>query len=276
MRVPIGDDEPPRPRGRGDRHRARPARCSCSTEQLSAQGVPVFVADIKGDLGGLAMPGEASDRVTGRPADIGYDWTAGGVPVEFVSLTGALGVQLRATVSSFGPLLLAKALSLNETQTSVLTLVFKYADDSGLPLLDLSDLRAVLQFLGSDEGKAALEQLWRHVQGDGGRAAAEDGGAGGAGRGAVLRRAGVRRAGHAADHVRRPGRGDLPRAGGRPGQAGALLHLHDVAAGRAVSQPPRGGGSPQAEAGVLLRRGAPALRRRVRRRSSTRSSRWCG
>ena len=79
------------------------------------------------------------------------------MPVEFVSLTGALGVQLRATVSSFGPLLLAKALSLNETQTSVLTLVFKYADDSGLPLLDLSDLRAVLQFLVSDEGKAALE-----------------------------------------------------------------------------------------------------------------------
>jgi DNA helicase HerA-like ATPase len=126
-------------------------------EQLSGHGVPVFVADIKGDLSGLAVPGQASDRVTGRAGDLKYDWKAGGVPVEFVSLTGALGVQLRATVSSFGPLLLAKALSLNETQTSVLTLVFKYADDSGLPLLDLSDLRAVLQFLGSDEGKAALE-----------------------------------------------------------------------------------------------------------------------
>jgi len=127
-------------------------------EQLSAQGVPAFVADIKGDLSGLAMPGEASDRVTGRSGELKYDWKAAGVPVEFVSLTGALGVQLRATVSSFGPLLLAKALSLNETQTSVLTLVFKYADDSGLPLLDLSDLRAVLQFLVSDEGKAALER----------------------------------------------------------------------------------------------------------------------
>ena len=79
------------------------------------------------------------------------------MPVEFVSLTGALGVQLRATVSSFGPLLLGKALSLNETQTSVLTLVFKYADDSQLPLLDLSDLRAVLQYLTTDEGKPALE-----------------------------------------------------------------------------------------------------------------------
>ena len=127
------------------------------TEQLSAQGVPVFVADIKGDLSGLAVPGTANERITGRAQDIGYSWTAAGVPVEFVSLTGALGVQLRATVSSFGPLLLGKALSLNETQTSVLTLVFKYADDNRLPLLDLSDLRALLQFLGSDEGKAQLD-----------------------------------------------------------------------------------------------------------------------
>jgi DNA helicase HerA-like ATPase len=125
-------------------------------EQLSALGVPVFVADIKGDLSGLAVPGEANDRITGRADDVGYRWTAAGVPVEFVSLTGKLGVQLRATVSSFGPLLLGKALSLNETQTSVLTLVFKYADDSQLPLLDLPDLRAVLQFLTSDEGKSAL------------------------------------------------------------------------------------------------------------------------
>jgi DNA helicase HerA-like ATPase len=126
-------------------------------EQLSAQGVPVFVADIKGDLSGIAVPGDPSDRITARAQQLGYDWKAAGVPVEFVSLTGALGVQVRATVSSFGPLLLAKALSLNETQTSVLTLVFKYADDNRLPLLDLSDLRAVLQFLGSDEGKPALQ-----------------------------------------------------------------------------------------------------------------------
>ena len=127
------------------------------TEQLSASGVPVFVADIKGDLSGLAVPGQSDDRVAGRANEIGWSWTAAGVPVEFVSLTGALGVQLRATVSSFGPLLLGKALSLNETQTSVLTLVFKYADDNQLPLLDLPDLRAVLRFLSSDEGKPALE-----------------------------------------------------------------------------------------------------------------------
>jgi DNA helicase HerA-like ATPase len=128
------------------------------TEQLSDQGVPVFVADMKGDLSGLAMPGEATPRVSGRASDIGWDWKAKGVPVEFVSLTGALGVQLRATVSSFGPLLLGKVLSLNETQTSVLAMVFKYADDNQLPLLDFHDLRAVLAFLGSDDGKVALAQ----------------------------------------------------------------------------------------------------------------------
>jgi DNA helicase HerA-like ATPase len=128
------------------------------TEQLSAQGVPVFVGDMKGDLSGLAMPGEPNERVTSRATDVGWEWKPLGVPVEFVSLTGSLGVQLRATVSSFGPLLLAKVLSLNETQASVLTMVFKYADDNQLPLLDLADLRAVLQYLGSDTGKPALEQ----------------------------------------------------------------------------------------------------------------------
>jgi uncharacterized protein len=128
------------------------------TEQLSAHGVPVFVADMKGDLSGLAMPGESTPRVSARATDIGLDWKAKGVPVEFVSLTGASGVQLRATVSSFGPLLLGKVLSLNDTQTSVLTMVFKYADDHQLPLLDFHDLRSVLQYLTSDDGKAALTQ----------------------------------------------------------------------------------------------------------------------
>jgi uncharacterized protein len=128
------------------------------TEQLSAQGVPVFAADVKGDLSGLAVPGDANERVTGRAKEIGWAWKPAGVPVEFVSLSGKLGVQLRATVSSFGPLLLGKALSLNDTQTSVLTMVFKYCDDAQLPLLDLPDLRAVLQYLSSDEGKPALAQ----------------------------------------------------------------------------------------------------------------------
>ncbi len=127
-------------------------------EQLSAQGVPVFVSDIKGDLSGLAMPGQANDRITQRAADVGWTWTPTGAPVEFVSLTGQLGVQLRATFTSFGPLLLAKVLGLNETQTSVLTLVFKYCDDQQLPLLDLADLRSVLTFLSGDAGKPELER----------------------------------------------------------------------------------------------------------------------
>jgi hypothetical protein len=127
-------------------------------EQLSSQGVSVFVADIKGDLQGLAAPGEGNDKITARAESMGYPWKPAGAPVEFVSLTGRDGVQLRATVSSFGPLLLAKVLRLNETQTSVLSLVFKYCDDQGLPLLDFADLRSVLQFLTSDGGKGELAE----------------------------------------------------------------------------------------------------------------------
>src|SRR4029079_1677419 len=127
-------------------------------EQMSAQGIPVFAADIKGDLSGIAMPGTADDRVTGRAKDVGYPWKPAGSPVELVSLSGKLGVQLRATVSSFGPLLLAKVLGLNDTQTGVLSMVFKYADDQQLPLLDFADLRAVLSYLSSDAGKPSLAQ----------------------------------------------------------------------------------------------------------------------
>ena len=126
-------------------------------EQLAAQGVPVFLADLKGDLSGVAVAGESNDKVTKRAADTGYQWHGTGFPVEFLSLTGAKGAQLRATVSSFGPILLAKVLGLNETQTSVLSMVFKYCDDNGLLLLDLSDLKATLQYL-SDEGADELKQ----------------------------------------------------------------------------------------------------------------------
>ena len=127
-------------------------------EQLSAAGVPVFVADIKGDLSGLAMPGTSNAKIAERAAQVGHAWTPAAAPVEFVSLTGDLGVQLRATVSSFGPLLLAKVLGLNETQTSVLGLVFKYCDEQQLPLLDFADLRAVLQHLTGEEGKDELRR----------------------------------------------------------------------------------------------------------------------
>ncbi len=125
--------------------------------QLSKAGVPVFVADIKGDLTGLAAPGDgANPKVQERVASLGWSFAAAGHPVEFVSLSGKLGAQVRATVHSFGPLLLGKVLDLNETQTSILSMVFKYCDDNALPLLDLKDLAATLRFLSSDEGKQVL------------------------------------------------------------------------------------------------------------------------
>ncbi len=126
-------------------------------EQLSAAGVPVFLSDVKGDLSGIGAPGETSERVTSRAAETGFAWRPLAAPVEFLSLTGKHGAQLRATVSSFGPVLLAKVLGLNATQTSVLSLVFKYCDDKGLLLLDFSDLRAVLQHL-TGEGAGELAQ----------------------------------------------------------------------------------------------------------------------
>ena len=119
-------------------------------EQLSRAGVPVFLSDVKGDLSGVGASGAPNDRITQRAKDTGYAWNPTAFPVEFLSLTGKKGAQLRATVSAFGPLLLSKVLGLNDTQTSVLTLVFKYCDDKGLLLLDFSDLRAVLQYLAGD------------------------------------------------------------------------------------------------------------------------------
>ncbi|HEY7131404.1 MAG TPA: helicase HerA-like domain-containing protein, partial [Candidatus Limnocylindrales bacterium] len=95
-------------------------------------------------------------KVVERAQSLAWTFEPSGHPVEFLSLTGVLGAQVRATVHSFGPLLLGKVLDLNETQTSILALVFKYCDDNDLPLLDLKDLATTLKFLSSDEGKAAL------------------------------------------------------------------------------------------------------------------------
>ncbi|QWZ07489.1 DUF853 domain-containing protein [Nocardioides panacis] len=129
-------------------------------EQLSAHGVPVFAADIKGDLSGLSTPGEENPKVSARAASVGQQWAATGFPVEFLALGGeGTGIPLRATMTSFGPTLLAKVLGLNDTQESSLGLVFHYADAAGLPLLDLADLRAVVSFLTSEEGKGDLKDL---------------------------------------------------------------------------------------------------------------------
>ncbi|MGB7806905.1 MAG: helicase HerA-like domain-containing protein, partial [Actinomycetota bacterium] len=110
--------------------------------QLSDAGVPVFIADVKGDLTGISQPGDAAAApVAERCAQLGWTFEPRAHPVELLSLSGDLGAQVRATVHSFGPLLLAKVLDLNKTQTSVLSLVFKYCDDENYPLLDLADLR---------------------------------------------------------------------------------------------------------------------------------------
>lgn len=129
-------------------------------EQLAAQGVPVFLADVKGDLSGMATPGEPNERITARASDVGMDWTPTAYPVEFYALGGiGKGIPVRAAVSTFGPTLLAKVLGLNDTQESSLGLVFHYADKHGLYLDTLADLRAVVQHLTSDEGKADLKEL---------------------------------------------------------------------------------------------------------------------
>ncbi|MEU2053029.1 helicase HerA-like domain-containing protein [Streptomyces bungoensis] len=129
-------------------------------EQLSAQGVPVFLADVKGDLSGVARPGQPGDRVRRRAGEVGQRWAPAGFPAEFLALGGlGHGIPVRATVTSFGPVLLAKVLELNRTQEQSLGLVFHYADTKGLELVDLKDLRAVVAFLTSDEGKEELRGI---------------------------------------------------------------------------------------------------------------------
>lgn len=129
-------------------------------EQLSANGVPVFLADIKGDLTGLSSPGAGGEKLLRRTQTIGQAWTPAAYPVEYFSLGGdGVGVPIRATISDFGPLLLGRVLDLNETQESSLQLVFHYADKAGLELFNLADLRAVIAFLISDEGESALDEL---------------------------------------------------------------------------------------------------------------------
>ncbi|MEU2034152.1 helicase HerA-like domain-containing protein [Nocardia amamiensis] len=130
-------------------------------EQLSCAGIPVVLADIKGDLSGLAEPGEAEEKLTARAAETGAEnWAPQAFPTEFVSVgTGGIGVPIRATITSFGPVLLSKVLGLNQTQESTLGLIFHWADRNGLALLDLKDLRAVITHLASPEGKADLEGI---------------------------------------------------------------------------------------------------------------------
>ncbi len=131
-------------------------------EQLSDKGIPSMVMDIKGDLSGLAMPGMANDRINERHDLIGFPFLSSGSPVEFMTLSHDSGLRLRATVTEFGPVLFSKILGLNETQTGVVSIVFKYCDDNHLPLLDLDDVKKTLNYL-SNEGKEELKQNYGSI-----------------------------------------------------------------------------------------------------------------
>jgi DNA helicase HerA-like ATPase len=119
-------------------------------ENFSAIGVPVFLADVKGDLAGLAKPGVASPKIRERAEKLGLDITPNGFPVVFWDVFGKSGHPVRATISDMGPLLLARLLNLNETQEGVLNVVFQVADEEGLLLLDLKDLQAMLQYVAQN------------------------------------------------------------------------------------------------------------------------------
>lgn len=131
-------------------------------EQLSLKGVPSILMDVKGDLSGLAAAGVANEKIQQRHEKLDLVYEPQAIPVELLSLSNEPGARLRATVSEFGPVLLGRILELNDTQQSVLALVFKYCDDNKMPLLDLKDLKRVLQHI-SNEGKADVQKEYGQV-----------------------------------------------------------------------------------------------------------------
>ena len=131
-------------------------------EQLSENGVPVLMMDIKGDLSGIAKPGEEKPFITERHAKINLPYGPKGFSVELMSLSQQEGVRLRATVSEFGPVLFSRVLDLNDTQTGVMGVIFKYCDDNNMPLLDLKDIKKVLQYI-TDEGKDEIEKEYGRI-----------------------------------------------------------------------------------------------------------------
>lgn len=131
-------------------------------ENLSLMGVPVLLMDLKGDLSGLAQPGNGHPKIDSRMAQIGLEYAPQAFPVEMLSLSGQDGVRLRATVSEFGPVLLSRILDLSGVQEGIMAVIFKYCDDHALPLLDLKDLKKVLQF-ATGEGKKDFEKDYGRI-----------------------------------------------------------------------------------------------------------------
>lgn len=126
-------------------------------EQLSLKGIPSLVMDVKGDLSGVAMPGEEKPFITDRQSKINLPYSTMGFPVELLTISEQSGVRLRATVSEFGPVLFSRILDLNDTQAGVISIIFKYCDDNKLGLIDLKDIKKVIQYL-QGEGQAELER----------------------------------------------------------------------------------------------------------------------
>ncbi|HEY8400483.1 MAG TPA: helicase HerA-like domain-containing protein [Cytophagaceae bacterium] len=133
-------------------------------ESLSEKGVPVMMMDIKGDLSGIAAKGEKKPFIIERHEKIGIPYTPREFPVELLSISKEKGVRLRATVSEFGPVLFSKILNLNDTQSGIVSLIFKFCDDQRLPLLDLKDFKKLLQYI-SEEGKEKIEKEYGKISG---------------------------------------------------------------------------------------------------------------
>ena len=231
-------------------------------ESFSRIGTPVFMADVKGDLTGVSQAGAASPKLQERLKSLGLAepaWAAS--PVALWDVFGEQGAPVRATISDMGPLLLARILELNDTQEGVLALVFKVADDEGQLLLDLKDLRAMLQNVADRSAElktrygnvsaasvGAIQRSLLTLESQGPR---------------VLRRAHAR-CGRPDAH-RRPGTRHRQRAGRRQTHAGAapVRDLPALAAGRLVRKAAGSGRHGTAQAGLLLRRGPSAVHRRA-------------
>ena len=131
-------------------------------ENLSENGIPVLLMDVKGDLSGLAFPGEVNKHITERHSKIGLEYTPKGFPIEILTISEQNGTRMRATVSEFGPVLLSRILDLTEVQSGIVSIVFQYCDNNNLPLLDLKDFKKVLQY-ATREGKAEFEEAYGRI-----------------------------------------------------------------------------------------------------------------
>lgn len=131
-------------------------------ENLSQKGVPVLLMDVKGDLSGIAKPSNGEEFLHERHKKLGFPFKSSKSPVEFLTISEQNGVRLRATVSEFGPILLSRILDVTPTQEGILAIIFKYCDDHHLPLLDLKDLKKMLQYV-TDEGRETIENEYGRI-----------------------------------------------------------------------------------------------------------------